>query len=378
MNLEIEEIKSESTEECDDQRTRRNSTPPNIDSLFALLPADLIYRIFKEYLHLRDKKSFAQTDTMLHKFFNQNGLLAPTIAAAKTQFITFFNQALRSKPEDLRALLDSRPEVVMLNEVKPTMLLIYVVKGEIKLAEEMLFRTPLLLERKCRVMDFSERIFGGEGISALQYSLAAKDGPMTKMLLSYFLKLKGGKQALVLQYEELAKKLSNEKAENHSALKSLNRSIDGLRQKVEAYVNTYLKHNNLKTFDRESNARTHNWCQIVGAMYRKLPAWVIEMLCEEGLSTSWVKKKPSIWVERNSKHLTWLFDHEYNGGKCGKNWAPSRGDSSRAGWAASNVHRDAIHDLEVLKLCQVVSPGELPTLDSLLDQDVRSQFNSFS
>ena len=53
-----------------------------------------------------------------------------------------------------------------------------------------------------------------------------------------------------------------------------------------------------------------DWSKVVGGAQRKLPAWVILMMCEKRADNkvAWVLKNIDIPVERNSEHLIWWFD----------------------------------------------------------------------
>ena len=272
-------------------------------------------------------------------------------------------------------MLTTRPDLVPPEEVELTKLLIHVVKGEITEAEAMLTANPDLLLAKGRVIDFSGRTFFGKGITAFQYALAAQDRPMTKMLLKYSLKSEEAKQAVAEQYQELGEMLADKDENKHKALKNLNHSIDDLHKKLGAYNEKYGKMTD-DEFDEHIEEAETDWCKVVGGAQRKLPAWVILMMCEQrdDNKVAWVLKNIDLAVVRNNEHLIWWFDNKFNGGLLGSCWAAARGQArgclvifGRGGGHGVGLLGLYAHD--VLALCQSARPGELPTLESLYSSD---------
>ena len=371
--LELNEILQENPQIAEELQKMSNKPLDVITRYSSLeyLPKELLKIIFDlAGMSVSGKKRLAESGSKaLLRFFRHE------IRPANAELIAFLKPILRVKPKEVKAMLEARPDLVRPEEVELTTLLIHVVKGEITEAESMLTANPDLLLAKGRVMDFSGRTFLGKGITAFQYALAAQDMPMTKMLLKHSLKSKEAKRAVAEQYRELGEMLADKDENKHRALKNLNQSIDDSHKKLGAYIEKYRDTPDDKSPEDHKQVIT-DWSKVYGGTQRKLPAWVLLMMCEvrEDNNVAWLLKNIDIPVERASVDLSsWIKDEDKKyGSGVGLSLGMLRGSQGRCiAWPTPGYggYVDLIHDHEVLALCQSARPGELPTLESLYSSD---------
>jgi hypothetical protein len=335
------------------------------------LPNDIL-GIITQYLSVSDRRRLSECGSIaLLSFFK------PAIKPANAHLIDFFKELHHRYHAFLLSLLHARPDLIAKREVEITKFLMHVVRGEILPAQRMLKHNLGLLLLKGQIIDCSGRCFLNKGITALQYALAAHDYSMVIMLLNHFIKSKKALVELGSQYRELAEMLNDQNPEKHRALKNLNNSIQQLHDKLTIFANKYKTMTNDEFYDHSAQARKE-WCIIVGGAQRMLPGWVVQMMCEEGQETAWVNKSVLQNHKRDSKHFSRWFAQSYPGIDClGKNWAVVRGTFTQIysgfyTWANGGLHYEGKgfmecieHDKEVLLLCQQVSPGNLPELETL-------------
>ncbi len=129
---------------------------------------------------------------------------------------------------------------------------------------------------------------------------------------------------------------------------------------------------NYQEYQKHEKDATQEWCVVVGGAYRKVPALVVETMCEEGENVAWVKKDLTLPVKRECDHLVWLSDKKLFGGRCGVSWVPGRGVRGWSGaWGRGMrvLTFFLVDDHDVLAKCQSARPGELPKLESLYSGD---------
>lgn len=335
------------------------------------LPNEMLCNI-DQHLGLNERKRLAECgNKALLRFFKQ------AIKPANAQLTDFFKELHQSYHKYLLPLLYARPDIIPKTDVYITKFLMHVVRGEIAQAHIMLKHNLGLLTLKGRIIDYSGRCFLYKGITALQYALAAYDYSMVAMLLTHFIKSKKALSALRGQYTELAEMLNDQNHQNYRALKNLNNSIQNLHSKLTVFANQYKAMTNDEFYDHSAAAR-EEWCTIIGGAQRMLPAWIVQMMCEEGKESAWVKKSSLLNYKRDSKYLSRWFGQSYTGEYClGKNWAVVRGTFTQIysgfyTWANGGLYYEGQgfiecieHDKEVLLLCQKVSPGTLADLETL-------------
>lgn len=311
---------------------------------------DILQSKVGTHLSLEDKKNLAEIGSKeLFRFF-RDAIKPRNQEIIKHLKPVFFARTPKIMVELLYRIQQEHPEVgeMLRQDYDQTQLLFHIVRGEINAANALLERKPELLLQSGRTVDFGDRTFLGNGIKALPFAVVARDREMCKMLLGHFDKMENGQNIVASQIDELKEALRNEHTENHRALFSLHHAIEDLETKILAYIEKYGKME--KEEYRECRAEAFaEWKEIRKAQV-KLPAWVIEMMCEVGNDVAWVKGDMTQEVIRDSAHLAWLAGQSPMSCAC-------RGEQEHIEYTLLTPTNQRglptlLHDAQVLALCK--------------------------
>jgi hypothetical protein len=213
----------------------------------------------------------------------------------------------------------------------------------------MLTNDPKLALMKCRFTDLSGRQFT---MSAYQYALWSLDKDMRELIEGRI-----DPETAKSQYDELQKR---KPIEGDTADTGAHFSFEELLAALTAYCDNY---EHWADNEQWAAMKTH-WCEVVGKAYRKLPAWAIYTMCEEGLDVAWVTQNFDLKVTRDSKHLKWWFERHNKWGMLGSDWAPVRGREGE--WFSEWAPECKLHDKKICEHLVNLQPGARKTQSPIL------------
>ncbi len=214
----------------------------------------------------------------------QHALVAEKEAKKLEQMIPWQRVNLRAKEVRLQ-----------LSQEDITHFLTHVYRGNLKEVEKFLNRDKKLVAAQGDITDLSGREF--KQITGFQYAYWAMDVEMCELILRYMLPREAWDQWFEIRAGDIFDK--------HGAHFSLVKYLESLKE----YIDNYDAWNkNCENGGRE--AIEHCWFLEVGGAQRDFPAWMIMMMCEEGMEVAWLRQDLTLGFERDEEYLNGWFCYE--------------------------------------------------------------------